>query len=81
MKKFHICIAFVPIILLSCCPCSFGAQVLSWGGMSMLDEELVNIKTISAGGSFSLAINEDGKIIGWGDNRFGQATGPDGNDF
>jgi alpha-tubulin suppressor-like RCC1 family protein len=34
--------------------------------------ELVGIKAIAAGGSFSLALKDDGTVWAWGDNRFGQ---------
>ena len=29
----------------------------------------------------SLALKSDGSIVGWGDNDYGQATPPAGNDF
>ena len=35
---------------------------------------------IAAGYGHSLAIKEDGSIVGWGWNRSGQTTVPDGND-
>ncbi|MCX5636930.1 MAG: hypothetical protein NTX52_04450, partial [Planctomycetota bacterium] len=30
---------------------------------------------------YSLALKSDGSIVGWGDNGYGQASPPDGNDF
>ena len=36
---------------------------------------------IAAGYDYSLAIKEDGSIVGWGNNEFGQADPPEGNDY
>jgi PKD repeat protein len=36
---------------------------------------------IAAGYDYSLAIKEDGSIVGWGNNQFGQADPPEGNDY
>jgi alpha-tubulin suppressor-like RCC1 family protein len=36
---------------------------------------------IAAGQSHSLALSSDGSIVGWGNNKYGQATPPEGNDF
>jgi hypothetical protein len=36
---------------------------------------------IAAGGQHSLALKSDGSIVGWGRDRYGQATPPDGNDY
>ena len=36
---------------------------------------------IAAGCSHSLALKSDGSIVGWGNNEYGQATPPEGNDF
>jgi len=44
-------------------------------------QKLVDEKRIAAGGGHSLALRSDGSIVGWGDNEYGQATLPAGNDF
>ncbi|MHC4213076.1 MAG: hypothetical protein ACYSWP_06865 [Planctomycetota bacterium] len=36
---------------------------------------------IAAGGDYSLALKYDGSIVAWGDDRYGLATPPDGNDY
>jgi alpha-tubulin suppressor-like RCC1 family protein/chitodextrinase len=36
---------------------------------------------IAAGYDYSLAIKQDGSIVGWGNNEFGQADPPEGNDY
>jgi hypothetical protein len=36
---------------------------------------------IAAGSAHSLALKSDGSIVGWGNNYYGQATPPAGNDF
>lgn len=33
--------------------------------------QLKNVQAISAGGSFGLALKQDGTVIAWGENRYG----------
>jgi len=39
---------------------------------------LKNVKSISNGGAHTLALKEDGTIVSWGDNKFGQCNVPAG---
>ena len=39
------------------------------------DKELTNVTVVAAGRAHALALRSDGTVIGWGDNRNGQATG------
>lgn len=41
-------------------------------------EELSDVVAISAGWGHSLALKNDGTVVAWGDNTFGQATVPSG---
>jgi len=43
--------------------------------------ELTDVKAISAGGGYNLALKSDGSIVGWGVNARGQAVPPAGNDY
>ena len=56
-------------------------SIISWGDIKTPNEELINIKAIGTGWYHSFAINQAGRIIGWGDNGRGQATPPSGNKF
>jgi RHS repeat-associated protein len=40
-----------------------------------------NYIAVAAGGDHALAIKNDGSIVCWGDNTYGQSTPPDGNDY
>ncbi len=53
-------------------------KIIGWGVGNMHGDDFV---AISAGGWHDLALKQDGSIIGWGDNWWGEANPPDGNDF
>ena len=48
--------------------------------ISDISTNLVSIKEISAGGSHTVAIDEEGKVYAWGDNYFGQLGDGTNND-
>lgn len=53
-----------------------GGRVVSFGHSSEVPAENVNIQAVAAGYMHSLALSDDGKVIAWGANQFGQATVP-----
>jgi hypothetical protein len=57
-------------------------SIIGWGSQR-IDSSVFNAPfiAIAAGDAHSLALKKDGSIVGWGDNGYGQATPPDGNDF
>jgi alpha-tubulin suppressor-like RCC1 family protein len=53
--------------------------VVGWGGQVVPQVASGTIFTkIAAGNSFNLALKNDGTIVAWGDNSFGQSTVPSG---
>ena len=57
-------------------------SVVGWGEhVVSTDLNRHEIVAVSSGGSHSLALRVDGAILGWGENHFGQASAPDGNDY
>ncbi|MCI0499580.1 MAG: hypothetical protein L0Y36_07865 [Planctomycetales bacterium] len=59
----------------------YGYDVIGWGKQKMPNAPLTDLTKISAGRVHSLALTSDGSIVGWGDDSYGQATPPAGNDF
>jgi len=59
----------------------YGHEIVGWGTQKTPNASLTNITKIAAGYGHALALKSDGSIVGWGDNGYGQATPPDGNDF
>lgn len=59
--------------------CVVGMQ--AWREPLELSPDIHNYTAISAGWSHSLGLRSDGSIVGWGDNRWGMADPPKGNDF
>jgi alpha-tubulin suppressor-like RCC1 family protein len=55
-------------------------KVVAWGnnsnGQAVAPVTAVDIKFISAGNKFSIALTNSGKVIGWGDNSFNQLNIP-----
>lgn len=51
-----------------------------WNGVDYVDiippYGLTNVSQLAAGSFHSLALMKNGKIIGWGDNRYGKASAP-----
>jgi len=58
-------------------------SVKSWGSSALdsSDFPITNAVAISTWARQSLALKSDGSIVGWGDNSFGQAAPPAGNNF
>src|SRR5260370_6820847 len=51
--------------------------VISWGAPAFLWPYFppgTRFQAIAAGEDFSLALQSDGTVVGWGDNRSGQST-------
>jgi len=74
------------IVILSFCtsqPVFAAGPVISWGSraVSSSDFDCNDFVAIAAGWEYSLALKQDGSIVGWGWNASGQATPPAGNDF
>jgi trimeric autotransporter adhesin len=47
----------------------------STGALEAVPAGLSNVVTVVAGEGHSLALRRDGTVVGWGSNRFGEATG------
>jgi len=62
-------------------PQALAGSVVGWGAQVTPTSQLACISAVSAGEWYSLALKADGSIVGWGDNYYGQATPPSGNDF
>ena len=61
---------------------ALAAKLFSWGGSTTLpDSDLTDITAIAAGYNHNLALKNDGSIVAWGRDDYGQATPPAGNDF
>jgi hypothetical protein len=60
---------------------AFAGIVVSWGSMKTINDDLTDVSAVAAGYNHSLALKFDGSIIGWGEDYYGQATPPYGNDF
>ncbi|MCL5097021.1 MAG: hypothetical protein M1608_05735 [Candidatus Omnitrophica bacterium] len=54
--------------------------VVAWGnntlGQCDVPVGLTNVVAIAAGGSYTLALREDGRVVAWGDNQYGQIRVP-----
>jgi len=57
--------------------------VCSWGQQRFDGQDFIGARfqAIAAGAGHSLALKSDGSIVGWGDDNYGQAAPPDGNDY
>jgi alpha-tubulin suppressor-like RCC1 family protein len=58
------------------------SPVLAWGandyGQTIVPAGLTDVVAIASGGSHSLALTAQGRVVGWGANWSGQATAPTG---
>jgi alpha-tubulin suppressor-like RCC1 family protein len=52
-------------------------EAIEWGGASTVSEQATNLVNIVTGPSHALALGENGKVIAWGDNTWGQTSIPD----
>ena len=52
--------------------------IVGWGATNTLPAGLSNVIAISAGGDHDLALKNDGTVVAWGQNGFGQSTVPAG---
>ncbi|MHC4364394.1 MAG: RCC1 domain-containing protein [Planctomycetota bacterium] len=61
----------------------WAGSVISWGEIAFNGSDFIggSFVIITAGTYHNLALKSDGSIVGWGDNEYGQADPPDGNDF
>ena len=83
LKNALVVLLFVLLMQLSIGQPARAGSVVSWGRMVVDGNDFVeaNFTGVAAGGWHSLALKTDGSIVGWGDNKYGQATPPAGNDF
>jgi len=81
-KKVHILLVLTGFLLFGT-SFALAGGVVSWGEMVLDSGELAshNFTAIASGFNYNIALKSDGSIVGWGDNEFGQATPPTGNDF
>jgi hypothetical protein len=49
-----------------------------WGGAATIPSDPSGVVAISAGGSHTVALNNDGTVTAWGGNEYGQTTIPSG---
>jgi alpha-tubulin suppressor-like RCC1 family protein len=56
------------------------APVAIWGddSESSVPLGLTNLIAVASGSMHNLVLNADGTVVGWGDNRYGEATAPPG---
>jgi len=86
-KHFRNNSVFAAAVTALCCVCISQAvlaePIVEWGRQKFdsRDFENAQFQAIAAGAYHSLALKSDGSIVGWGDNDYGQATPPSGNDF
>jgi len=62
-------------------PVLAAGTIVSWGDNIGTPPAGNNYVAIAAGGFHSLALKNDGSIVGWGLNSNGQATPPAGNNY
>ena len=60
--------------------CGQGRTVMAWGdgfsGQTKVPGGLSNVVAVAGGGSHSLALRSDGKVVAWGYNQYGQTNVP-----
>ena len=83
LRNWLVIIATLLAIQYSTGPQAWAGAVVGWGSMLVDSNDFAgrNFVAVAAGGSHSLALKADGRIVGWGRNDDGQATAPSGNDF
>ncbi|MGZ5565463.1 MAG: S8 family serine peptidase, partial [Limisphaerales bacterium] len=61
---------------------AFNASLTCWGnnyaGQTSTPANLSNVVNVAAGEDFSLALKNDGTVVGWGNNSLGQCSPPAG---
>jgi hypothetical protein len=62
-------------------PYAAGHELVAWGSQKTPNAPLSNLTKIAAGSYHNIALKSDGSIVGWGNNSYGQATPPAGNNF
>ena len=57
-------------------PAVRAGTIVGWGETATPQSTLTNLVAISAGGYHSIVLKEDGSIVGWGGNEYGQSSPP-----
>jgi hypothetical protein len=67
------------VVIAPLCVVGSPSEIIGWGDyVPAAPEGLSNVVALAAGGSHSLALTSDGRIVGWGYSGYGETNAPGG---